>query len=248
MGPVLQALLHLQTIEQQRMDVRRRLRTRRMAVMTQQKRIDDVRAEHQALMERSRDRRKEADGIELELRTHAQEVEKLRAALNQAKTNKEYAALLTQINSLKADDAKLEEDGLKIIQEADTIRAEAEQVSEKVAAEEARLADIEKSNAEQIRKLEAMMDELDSRRAEAVKEVPAEALAVFERIAENYDGEAMAAIEIHGKKPPHDYVCGGCFMTLTAEHANALRTRDQVRTCDNCGRILYIQAETASRA
>jgi predicted nucleic acid-binding Zn-ribbon protein len=58
----------------------------------------------------------------------------------------------------------------------------------------------------------------------------------------------MAAIEIHGKRPPHDYVCGGCYMSLNAEHVNALRTRDEIRTCDNCGRILYLEAEAEKSA
>jgi predicted nucleic acid-binding Zn-ribbon protein len=53
----------------------------------------------------------------------------------------------------------------------------------------------------------------------------------------------MAKIEFHGKKPPYEYVCGGCYMSLTAEHANALRTRDELRFCDNCGRILYLEEE-----
>jgi predicted nucleic acid-binding Zn-ribbon protein len=29
-------------------------------------------------------------------------------------------------------------------------------------------------------------------------------------------------------------------MNLNAEHANALRVHDELRTCDSCGRILYI--------
>jgi len=38
-------------------------------------------------------------------------------------------------------------------------------------------------------------------------------------------------------------VCGGCYMSLNAEHANVLRTRDEIRTCDNCKRILYMEAQ-----
>jgi predicted nucleic acid-binding Zn-ribbon protein len=30
-------------------------------------------------------------------------------------------------------------------------------------------------------------------------------------------------------------------MSLSAEHANALRVRDEIRTCNNCGRILYME-------
>ena len=71
--------------------------------------------------------------------------------------------------------------------------------------------------------------------------MPSQALAVFERIAATRNGEAMAHIEIHGKKPPHEYTCGGCFMSIAAENANALRTRDELRLCDHCGRILYLE-------
>jgi predicted nucleic acid-binding Zn-ribbon protein len=35
-------------------------------------------------------------------------------------------------------------------------------------------------------------------------------------------------------------------MTLNAEHANALRVRDEIRKCDNCGRILYLEPAGAS--
>ena len=58
----------------------------------------------------------------------------------------------------------------------------------------------------------------------------------------------MAPIEIEGTKPPHSYVCGGCFMSLNAEHANALRSRDEVRTCDSCGRILYLEVKQEAQS
>ena len=93
-----------------------------------------------------------------------------------------------------------------------------------------------------------MLEDLNAKRAEAAKDVPAPALAVFDRIAGNYDGDAMAAIEIQGAKPPHEYICGGCYMSLNAEHVNALRTRDEIRTCDNCGRILYLEPQADEAA
>ena len=39
-------------------------------------------------------------------------------------------------------------------------------------------------------------------------------------------------------------ICDGCNMSLAAERANALLTRDDVITCDSCGRILYIEKDT----
>ena len=130
----------------------------------------------------------------------------------------------------------------------ESIKAEGEKIVEQIQAEQKRMADIEAANSHEISRLNAMMDELSGKREAAASAVPKEALAIFERIASNYDGEAMAQIEIQGKKPPHEYICGGCYMSLTAEHANALRTRDEIRRCDNCGRILYLDLADAAKA
>ena len=81
----------------------------------------------------------DADRINLDLKEKEAQVEKLRTALNTAKTNKEYAAILTQINTFKADNAKLEEEVLKIMQDVDAVKAQAEKISVQVEAEQKRL-------------------------------------------------------------------------------------------------------------
>jgi len=244
MGNRLEALLRLQAIERQLAEVRQRLRIRKSGVVSQQRRLEQLQAEFEALHEKAMSRRRNGDMLDLGLKEKEEHVSRLRTALNSTKTNKEYAAILTQINTLKADSAKVEEEALKVMQEADEIAAEAQAVQEKIAQARKHLEEIEHISQEEITRLNGMMEELNAKRREAAKDVSPDDLAMFNRIAETYDGQAMAAIEIHGKKPPYDYICGGCFMALNAEHANALRTRDEIRTCDNCGRILYLASET----
>jgi len=246
MGTMIAALLQLQSVEKQLTEVRNRLRTRKNAVAVQQRRIDELKSGSDALQEKSMNRRKDADRLELDLKVKEGEVSKYRSVLNTAKTNKEDAAILTQINTSKADNAKIEEEALKIIQEVDGYKAEREKIDAQMAAEAARLAEVKKNSDSEIARLEKMQAELDARRAEAAKHVPQEALAIFERVAPTFDGEAMAMIEVQGRKPPFDYVCGGCYMSLNAEHVNMLRTHDEIRRCDNCGRILYMEPAAAA--
>ncbi len=241
MGQMLDGLLKLQSIEQELSQVRRRLKTRQTAVDLQQRRIDQHQEQWEALHERASVRRRDADRFELDLRESEERVDKFRSALNTAKTNKEYAAILTQINTLKADNAKLEENTLKIIQDMDSVRVEADKIKEEIEAETKRLDEIKQTNAAEIEKLDGMMAELQVKRDAAAEGLSPEGLAVFERVADRYNGEAMAAIQIEGRKPPYDYICGGCYMSLSAEHANALRVRDEIRICNNCGRILYME-------
>jgi predicted nucleic acid-binding Zn-ribbon protein len=241
---MLESLIHLQSIERQLTHVRGRLKTRKNAVAAQERRIEQIKAEYNALHDKSITRRKDADRFELDLRAKEEQVAKLRTALNLAKTNKEYAAILTQLNTYKADNAKVEEEVLKIMQDVDVVKAQTEKISVQVEAEQKRLAEITQASGQEIDKLTAMLNELTAQRTAAAQSVPAEALTTFESIAKRNDGDVMAIIEVNGRKPPFDYSCGGCYMSLNAEHANALRSRDEIRNCDNCGRILYMDAKS----
>jgi hypothetical protein len=248
MATIIGALLDLQSVERELAQVRARLRARTNAVAIQRQRISQLRTDFDALHEKAFDRRREADRLELDLKTDEERAARLRTALNTARTNKEYASILTQLNTLKADNAKIEDRVLKVLQDVDAVKADADKIKEQIVVEEKRLAETEASSNEQIARLDLMMEDLNAKRTEAAKSVLPKALMIFERLARSHDGDAMAVVEKHGSKPPHDYVCGGCYMSITAEHVNALRVRDEIRQCNNCGRILYLgkQEQNAS--
>ena len=245
MGQMLAAMLNLQSIERQLAQVRRRLKSRQNAVTTQQRKIDQRRDEWNILHDSMMNHRVRADSLGVDLKGKEDRVAHLRTSLNTAKTNKEYAAILTQMNTIKADNAKLEEGALQILQQVDVIAGEAKKIEADIEVEEQRLAEIQAISQAEIDRLNAMIEQLTAKRDTAAEGVSPETLATFNRTAGRYDGEGMAEIEIQGRKAPYSYVCGGCYMTLNAEHANALRVRDEIRTCDNCGRILYIAKDAA---
>jgi predicted nucleic acid-binding Zn-ribbon protein len=240
MGPVITALEGLQAIERDLSQVRRRRKARLRAVKAQEARIAKHQQERDSLQHSVLERRKQADGFELTLRQNEEHIARLRVNLNAAKTNKEYAALLTQINTQKADNAKYEEQALKILGEVDGLKSQIGEGDKLIAQEEAKLEEINANSAEEIRKLDTMLTNLQTKRDAAAQLLPETVLSLFDRLSGQYDGEALAKVQVNGRRPPYTYTCGGCFMSLNAEHANALRTHDEVRQCDNCRRILYI--------
>lgn len=242
MGPTLASLLKVQSIEHDLTHVRRRLRSKQNAVHALQQKIEALTEQQSKLQEDILKRQMEAGRHELQLKSREEDVSRLRGQLNTAKTNKEYAAILTQINTIKADNSRVEEDILKVMQGVDAVKAEKDKLAAQAEAEQKRLDQVNATNAAEIAKLDVMMKELQARRAEAAKDVDAKTLAIFDRIAGGHDGEAMAAVEITDAKRG-EYTCGGCYMSLTAEHYNALLSRDEIRLCDNCGRILYLEVE-----
>ena len=239
MGKMLEALLKLQSVERRLAEVRSRLRTESAAVQVQQGRIEQLRIAQQAAHDAAMAIQTKAAAVELDLKTRDQQVQKYHALLNTAKTNKEYANVLTQVNTYKADNSKLEDEALKLMQQVDTAKAQEDEAKKAVAAAEARLQELKASSSETISRLEKMLAQLQEERKAAAVGIAEETLALVNRI--NDEGDAMAKIEIIGRRAPFEYICSGCNMSIRAEHANALRTRDELRKCDCCGRILFLE-------
>ena len=70
----------------------------------------------------------QVDRLELELKSRDEHIEKLRNHLNLARTNKEYSALLTELNTAKADDSKLETQVLELMRNVETDTAECAEI------------------------------------------------------------------------------------------------------------------------
>ena len=242
MAQMLETLLVLQKIETRAAHLRSRLKARKRAVVLQQSKIDQLNKRLEDLHQLYLHKRSTADEANVSLQAQEEEVAKLRQTLNTVRTNKEYAAILTQINTYRADNEAVEERALQTMQQADEVHAQSDELKAEVEVEQGRLAEVTGANAEEIAKLEGMLAEVKAERAEASGNIAPETLASFDRLVENYEGEAMAPIEESGSGSRLSYTCGGCFMTLNAEHVNALQKYDQIRNCDNCGRILYLQA------
>lgn len=243
MGKTLEALRRLQAIEYELGEVRRRLKRSSAAVQTQQTQIEQLRQQVQTLRDAVVSRQREAAAVELELKDKEQHVAKFRALLNTAKTNKEYAAILTQINTFKADNSKLEDEALKRLQAVDAAKAQLEEGQKKLTQTEQSLEEVQNTSGADVGRLETIQKDLLEKRRQASADIPGETLSVFNRVALGHDGDALARIEVIGRRPPFEYICGGCNMAIRAEHANALRTRDELRYCDVCGRILYLEEQ-----
>lgn len=243
MGATLQALLELQEIELQIVEIRRQLSRREKAVAAQAGRLSSGSSALAAEREEIRREQMKVDALDLEIKTRSAQISKVREQLNAARTNKEYAALLSQLNTEKADLSRVESTALEMMGKLEIRRAELARREQAGGSDAARLEQL-KADLEQARQTFAeRLALLTQRRDAAAARLPREALNVFNRVSERYDGEAMARIS-RANPRRDDFVCEGCNMSVSAERANALLTRDEVQTCKNCGRILYIDKST----
>ncbi|MFC1763091.1 zinc ribbon domain-containing protein [Planctomycetota bacterium] len=239
MGPLLSGLIKLQSIENRLRAAKAKLTRCRRSVVIQENKIRAEQNTLEAKKEEVQLTRVQSDRLELELKTRDQEIAKYRAALNTAKTNKEYATLLTQLNTNKADNSKIETQILELMKNIEVDEAECEDIRARMEEMKQGLEKIRKDAEAAASKFEAEIQEIQNEWDVIAVDISAESLETFKRVAETYDGEAVTeVVEQEGRNA--SYSCGGCFMGITTESVNQLMTRDEIIRCPNCTRILVL--------
>ena len=86
--------------------------------------------------------------------------------------------------------------------------------------------------------------ELETERASAAAVIPEEILNEFDALADDYEGEAMAAIEIIDLKR-REYSCTSCSLRLPLDAITSmLGSKESVVKCVSCDRILYLETDS----
>lgn len=170
-------------------------------------------------------------------------ITELRDRMNAVTSNKEYSALLVEVNTLKTAKSKQDDEALEQMERIEEAQLRLAELQDRVAQQQKLL---EAAEAEVDAARDAVGDQLETATAErdrAAEDIPPDALALFRKLADEHDGEAVAVIEEQNRRRM-EYICGGCFIQLPVEHVNALMSRpDELTTCPNCRRILLIDQE-----
>jgi predicted nucleic acid-binding Zn-ribbon protein len=239
MGPVLNSLIKLQDIENRLREAKAQLARCRRSVIIEENQVRSLQNALEVKKEEVQLTKLQCDRLELDLKTRDEEINKLRAALNASKTNKEYAALLTQLNTTKADNSKLETQALELMKDLEATEAECNNLREEIERRKKQLDETRTKAEKEAKKHQIKIEEIQNDWDQLAQTIPPEPLNIFKRVAETYDGQAVAVVEQQEGRTA-TYSCGGCFMNIAAEFVNLLMTKDDIIRCPNCTRIIVL--------
>lgn len=245
MGPTNLALVNLFKADQQLREAQGRLDAASKDVRIQERRVHDLSEKLKQGQHKARELAGKSHNLDLDLKARDAKIEKYRSQQQSAKNNKEYQAFLVEINTAKVDRNKVEEDAMKLVAQLEAQQKENTETATMVEAESAKLAQLKGSIEAKLAGLREEIEKVRPARdaaAEEVSKLSGKALQVYERLAERYDGEAMAHIARSDPRS-EQYVCTSCNMELVIDIYNRLKTRDDLVMCPNCGRMLYIPAD-----
>jgi predicted nucleic acid-binding Zn-ribbon protein len=169
----------------------------------------------------------------------------IREQMNTARTNKEYKAFLTEVNTLKAARGREEEAALEFITKRDELSAQRSQIESQMGEREKMKGVAEGDRNARATEIRDRVAELRTQRESLVQEVPTIVIKDYEKLLEVHEDDAMALIEVQDRRR-HEFTCGACMMNLPIESVNGLLSHGNITHCVSCGVILYVDENVSN--
>jgi len=241
---VTEKLLRVFRVDQQLGGLQSRLKSAEKCLEEQTKQLGGIESKRDAIQSQLKQLQVTIADHEGEMARLDARVETLREQMNSAKTNKEYKAFLTEVNTYKADRSVQETAALELMTKADALKKQfAELEGQKGDRDKVRQV----AAGDRGKRAEEIKDRLNQLRAEREKlvaAVPAEVLKLYAELVRTKGDEAMAPVEELDRRN-HEYNCGSCQMALPVETVVALIKSQVVTRCVSCGCLLYIEKSLA---
>ena len=174
-----------------------------------------------------------------DLEAGALKVEKLKSRTPDIKTNKEYTALLKEIETVEQENKTIEDDILKLMEKIDAAAAEIKTAEAHSSQEAAAIEAERKQFEESMAKLEGELAADGRARDELASRIDAALLAKYQKRYVAQGGRVV--VEARGES------CSGCFMSIPPQTFVNVKKNAEIITCPNCQRILFFKEAIAPK-
>ena len=226
-------LIELQKVDSEIHDLKVDLKEKPEFIARLKAEFEESRALLSGLEEKLKRIQLDRKGLELELKTKEEAIVKANAKLSEIKTNKEYSAKLSEIESIKADKSIFEEKILISYDAADAVQKEIDKEKIVVGEKEKIFLSKKREVEDEVKVMEDRVKVLGAQRKQALDGVDPNCLNRYEKILQHKDGLAISSLQGNS--------CGGCFMNVTQQQINTIKMHDQLVVCEMCQRILYLE-------
>jgi predicted nucleic acid-binding Zn-ribbon protein len=172
-----------------------------------------------------------------------EKLKKYQQQINKVSNQREYGALLQEIDTVKRQITTSEEQTFSSLERSEQAQKDLEakreafrELAERYAAETARWEAEKPGITKQI-------DTLKKRIAGHREKLPKGIVSQFERILERYPGGAMAPVRLIERpgKGPREWHCSACNYRVRPQVVVEIRNAGTLVQCESCKRILYLE-------
>jgi uncharacterized protein len=198
--------------------------------------LDEARASatnHRKDLETQDRQRRQLESAIIEEQSNLQKAQR---KLLEVKTNKEYAAMLAEIEAFKQKISGHEDAVLHIMELTDLRKQELQVLDRQVKEAEQALTEGRRRSEQELSALQNLLGERQRVREEISLQLERPVMDLYVRLLNGRKGLAVVDIK--------NGTCQGCFLSLPPQLVQEVRRKDRILTCSHCQRILYWSGET----
>ena len=203
-------------------------------------RVDELDKKEQSIKHELDEKKKYLKKIDVEIHKRevnlngsTEKINKLKDQLFLVTNNKQYDALMAQIDHLKEQKSNFETESIELLDEKET-------TTENICTKESDLKTLSDDLIDRREKLKSAILEsaeqksnLEKKRTKELKEIDDEILLIYDKVIKHREGIAVVKLQGSG--------CGGCGAHIPPQTVTEVRAKSGIHTCDMCGRFLHNQ-------
>ncbi|MBU0516004.1 MAG: hypothetical protein KJ621_14665 [Proteobacteria bacterium] len=175
--------------------------------------------------------RRQRKEIEETVEANQTKMKRSQSRLPMIKNNREYRAVLKEIDDLKRMNYDLEDEVIEVMERLEALEAEQAERHRRLGEIKVELEENKQVILDRVDECRTLLREMAGERQEVRAAVDVETMARYDQIAYARGGLALAPIK--------GGTCQACFMNLTPQQYQILQHMERLMTCPSCHRLIY---------
>jgi len=165
------------------------------------------------------------------LNAEQEKIKRAEGRMSEVKTNKEYQALLTEIDVLKEANSRMEEEILQVMDEIDDLKKNLSKREKEMGGTLEKIEGERKKLQEKMVLGEKAWNEQVERREVLSKQIESRLVKLYTTLKEKRQGVGVVSVE--------NETCQGCFVNVPPQMFIEVQKNNALIRCPHCNRILY---------
>jgi len=165
------------------------------------------------------------------LNTEQEKIKRAEGRMSEVKTNKEYQALLSEIDTIKEANSRIEEEILQVMDAIDELKKDLSKREKEMGSTLENIEGERKKLQEKTAQGEKAWSERVERRELLSKQIESKMVKLYNTLKEKRQGVGVVSVK--------NETCQGCFLNVPPQMFIEVQKNNALVRCPHCNRILY---------
>jgi len=174
---------------------------------------------------------KERKDLEIDVMAENDHAAKTKTKLSSVKTNKEYSAILVEVDAVKEKILALEDRELELMEILEGKERELLPLKTNCKEEEEKFNVYKLKKEAELERTEKELEVIRPRRSQAANNLDVKLLEHYTKVFNAREGVVVV--------PIHENICQGCLQQILPQQVIDVKSGETIIYCEQCSRILY---------